>query len=311
MTSGGGDESTSSTRLAPPEIPFWLERVRRIVSAVHRRVHVARTLHAAPFPVIGVLIARPPWPTLGETVLILISVLFGRALAVSLLRYFGAPEDVINPRTRREQKKLDSTPRAIWLAFAIHAALVFVFVAWMQNELTGKLSIGVVGLLLLYATVRARTGVAHFLLGLGLGVSPIGAFLALRGTIDADVLAPTAIGIGTMLWAAGFDMLFSLQPRLRQLGDPGAFERPMAFAAPTVAAVSRVCHALAIAAFVAALPLGSLKPGFLIGPALATTCLVIAHLHTRTDDARGLAGDFYRWNLLVGPSLLVGAVLAR
>ncbi len=303
--------TAAAARDAEPtvETPPLAMRLRRLVGGVHRRVHVGRTVHAIPFAVIGLLLARPHWPSGGEATLVILSVLFGRALAVAALRYFGAPDDVINPQVRHGGRTRDPLPRAIWMAFAIHAAMVFVFLAWMLNPLTGKLSIGAVGVLVLYATVRARTGAAHFLLGLGLGISPIGAFLALRGTIDADTLAPAAIGIGTMLWAAGFDMVFSLQPRLRDVGRPGAFERRMAFTPSTVAGVSRSCQAIAIGCFFAAWPLGHLKASYLIGPTLAATCLLISHLRVRSEAFDDVAGDFYGWNLLVGPSLLAGTIL--
>ncbi len=297
--------------LAPPPVATpktLLQRLRDLVVGVHQRVHVVRTVHALPFAAVGSLAARQSGPSLREVVLVVLAVIFGRGLLVSMNRWFGAPEDVANPEVDLGVPR-EATPRAVWMAFALHAAAVLIFVAWMLNPLAGELSVVAVVLLVLAAAVRARTGISHALLGLGLALAPLGAWVALRGTLDLDALGIGVFAAGVILWATGFDMIFSLQPRLRRLGAPGSFIKPPAIPVMSVRKVARVLHIVAAGVFVVAGPIQGFGPLWYLGIAGTIGILVLAHRAQRAPDGADAGRAFLAWNLLVGPGLLAAAVL--
>jgi 4-hydroxybenzoate polyprenyltransferase len=280
----------------------WTELVRRL----HRRIHVGRSWHAAPFAGVGALAAARGAPTWGELALIALCLVFGRGYLVALLRALRAPEDVANPPTAED---VSSVPRAIWWAFAFHAALVLGFCAWLLNPVTFALSLALLVVLTCAAALRRRTAVAHALLGAGLAAAPVGAAVALTGAVDARLVGPALFGAGALAWAIGLDVLWSLQPRLREAGRRGAFPLPMALPVPTARTLARVAQWSAFAFFVAARGPLDFRPPYFAGVGAAALCLFVAHRRQRASDASDVDATFRALNLAVGPCLFVGALL--
>jgi 4-hydroxybenzoate polyprenyltransferase len=199
--------------------PFELDRPPlaswRLLVAVHRRVHVLRTLHVLPYIGVGAALAERAWPEWWQILCFVGCAVFGRGYLVAMQRVFAAPSDVANPDAEGGLPLL-RVPRPVWVAFALHAVLGLVICAYVLGPLVGHLSWLLAGLVLVYARVRHRTGLSHLLLGLGLGAGPLGAWIALRGSLGEGSLCVVLVAAGVVAWATGFDMLFSLDPELRR-----------------------------------------------------------------------------------------------
>ena len=59
-----------------------------------------------------------------------------------------------------------------------------------------------------YSYTKRFTALCHLILGVGLALSPIGAYLAVTGTFD---LLPLLFSAVVLFWVSGFDIIYSLQ----------------------------------------------------------------------------------------------------
>jgi 4-hydroxybenzoate polyprenyltransferase len=200
-------------------------------------------------------------------------------------------------------------PRAIWWAFALHAALGLGFSAWLLNPTAGYLSLVPTVAILAAAALRKRTAFAHVLLGAGLAAAPPGAYYALTGACDVGFYGATMFGCGVLAWAAGLDVLWSLQPRFRTPGAPAAFPYPMSVGRLEARSLARLVQLAALAFFASARATLGFDRFYFVGVGAAAACLVVAHRRQRAPDASDVGPEFLRWNLAVGPCLFVGALL--
>lgn len=173
-------------------------------------IKFSHTIFALPFAIVGFLLATLElgswsWRTLGLVVLCMI---FARSAAMAFNRYLDRHIDADNPRTAvREIPAGILSPRSVLIFVAINCAL-FVLCAWLLNPLTFALSPLALLVILGYSYTKRFTALCHFVLGLGLSLAPIGAYLATGA--GWDVLPLLYSGV-VLLWVAGFDIIYALQ----------------------------------------------------------------------------------------------------
>ncbi|GIV24213.1 MAG: hypothetical protein KatS3mg025_1872 [Bacteroidia bacterium] len=123
-------------------------------------------------------------------------------------RYADRHIDAQNPRTadREIPRGIVSPQEALWLTFI--ASGVFMLAAWLLNPLCGILAPVALGVLLGYSYTKRFTALSHYVLGLALGLAPVGSYLAVTGYFSWSTVL---IGIAVLLWVGGFDILYALQ----------------------------------------------------------------------------------------------------
>ncbi|MCA9322966.1 MAG: UbiA family prenyltransferase [Planctomycetes bacterium] len=287
-------------------IRFDLRSLFDHVSELHRRMHVVRTLHTLPFAAIGALWSGAGYPGGFKIFLLGLVVLFGRGLSTSLLRLFKAPADVSNPESPAEALTEDRVPAAVWAAFAVHAASFLVLCSYGLNATSGHLSWLVCLGLTVHAAIRRHTGLTHFLVGLGLGAVPLGAWVALRGSLGPDALPAFVLGGGILFWAAGLDMIYSLLAPVAEARR--SFRRPAWLTPGRVMALAQGCQITAILLF--GLALGSaLDPrAAALGTGLVAGALIVSRLTLGPSDSPRITRRFFALQLLVGPLLLIASL---
>jgi 4-hydroxybenzoate polyprenyltransferase len=173
-------------------------------------VKFSHTIFALPFALVGFslgVLSKGPleWRTLG---LVLMCMVFARSAAMAFNRYLDRGIDRQNPRTAvREIPAGVIAPRAA-LAFALGNSLLFMLCAWFINPLCFILSPVALLIILGYSYTKRFTFLCHFILGLGLSLAPLGAFLAVTGRFD---ILPVLYGLVVLLWVSGFDIIYALQ----------------------------------------------------------------------------------------------------
>ena len=174
-------------------------------------VKFSHTIFAMPFALIGFFLAirmndiEFNWVIL---LLIILCMVFARNAAMAFNRYADKEIDNLNPRTAiREIPSGLIKPRSA-LLFTILNALLFIATTWFINPLTFKLSPVALLVILGYSLTKKFTSLCHFILGLGLSLAPIGAYISVTGKFN---IIPIMFSCVVFFWVSGFDIIYALQ----------------------------------------------------------------------------------------------------
>lgn len=246
------------------------------VAALARMVKLSHSLFALPFAAAAVVLvsrdaALEPWRLL----LVAVAVVAARTAAMAMNRVADRWYDARNPRTaRRELVTGEVSIRAAWALLGGSAA-VFVVAAALISELTGWLSLPVLGILLGYSYAKRFTWTCHLWLGLAQALAPIGVAIALTGTAPA---ASVVLGVGVGAWIAGFDVFYALQDAEFDRGA-GLRSIPARFGVAGSIIWARGLHLLAIAGVVGAGVMAGRGVAWLVGTVVLAGVLVAEHLY--------------------------------
>ena len=178
------------------------------IQAFFRDIKLEHSLFALPFAYLGLFLAEGGWPRA--------SIFFGVTLAMVSFRTFGMAWnrlvdrkiDSKNPRTvSRALPKGELTPQFVW-AGAFFSLAIFLASAGFLGRLCLALSLVLIVLAVIYPYLKRFTWLSHAVLGIILGISPYGAWLAARPEFS---WIPGFLLTGVTSWVAGFDILYSLQ----------------------------------------------------------------------------------------------------
>ena len=148
-----------------------------------------------------------------------------------------------NPRTAN--RALPSRGLSIGFAwvFTVVSSAVLVFAAWQLNRLALKLSPLALAILFFYSYTKRFTAWSHFVLGFCLGISPVAAWIAIRGSLDARMLILCA---AVTLWVGGFDVLYACQD-VEFDKSAGLYSIPEKFGIARALGMARAMHVLMVA----------------------------------------------------------------
>jgi 4-hydroxybenzoate polyprenyltransferase len=174
-------------------------------------VKFSHTLFAMPFAFIGYFLAIKygggefSWKLLGLVVLCMI---FARNTAMAFNRYADRHIDSMNPRTALREIPAGIIKAESAMIFTLLNALLFIIATWFINRLTFYLSPVALFVITGYSMTKRFTALCHFILGLGLSLAPIGAYLAVTGKFD---WLPLIFSFIVLFWVSGFDIIYALQ----------------------------------------------------------------------------------------------------
>jgi 4-hydroxybenzoate polyprenyltransferase len=173
-------------------------------------IKFSHTVFALPFALIGFFLANSQFGfDLGNLVLVLMCMVFARSAAMAFNRYIDRDIDLKNPRTAqvREIPKGVISPKAA-LLFVISTSLGFILTTYFINTLCFYLSPIALIVVLGYSYTKRFTSLCHLVLGLGLALAPLGAYLAVSGEF---ALSPILFSVAVLFWVSGFDIIYALQ----------------------------------------------------------------------------------------------------
>jgi 4-hydroxybenzoate polyprenyltransferase len=173
-------------------------------------IKFSHTVFALPFALIGFFLANSQFGfDWGILVLVLMCMVFARSAAMAFNRYIDRDIDLKNPRTAqvREIPKGVISPKAA-LLFVISTSLGFILTTYFINTLCFYLSPIALIVVLGYSYTKRFTSLCHLVLGLGLALAPLGAYLAVSGEF---ALSPILFSVAVLFWVSGFDIIYALQ----------------------------------------------------------------------------------------------------
>ena len=184
---------------------------QRIISRYASLVRFSHTVFALPFALVGYVYALASTDAPFSVMLlvkVLLAMVFARNTAMGFNRYADRKIDALNPRTRgREIPAGAISPRAA-LIFVIANTVLFMATALWINMLAFVLSPVALVVLLGYILTKRFTAWCHVVLGLALGIAPMGAYIAVTGHF---AWFPALLSLLVMTWCGGFDMIYALQ----------------------------------------------------------------------------------------------------
>jgi len=166
------------------------------------------SIFALPFALVGAMLAVRGWPTWHEVFWLIVAMVGARSAAMTFNRIADLRFDALNPRTRMRALPTGQISLRFALGFTLLSCALLVLAARELNPLAFKLSPLALAVLLVYSYTKRFTVLSHIVLGACLGMSPIAAWIALRGNVSLSVLL---LGAAVTLWTAGFDIIYACQ----------------------------------------------------------------------------------------------------
>jgi len=259
------------------------------------------TLFALPFALAGMVLGSGGLPEARTALWVVVAMVGARSAAMAFNRIVDREIDARNPRTAgRALPTGRLSPGFAW-AFTVIAAATFVGAAAMLNPICLALSPVALTIILGYSLTKRFTAGSHFVLGIALGIAPLGGWLAAQGRFAVPPLLLTA---AVLAWTAGFDILYACQDidfdRRERL-----FSIPARWGAARALRLAAGLHLVAVALLAALAPIGGLGWIYLGGIAAIAALLLYEHSLVSPDDLSRLDLAFFRVNAWVSVIVLV------
>lgn len=174
-------------------------------------VKFSHTIFAMPFALIGYFFAyyklplNPDWWLFFKVILCMV---FTRNAAMSFNRLVDRHFDKLNPRTSKREIPIGVISPKAALTFTVANSVFFILTTYFINSLVFYLSPIALSVVLIYSYTKRFTMFSHLVLGLGLSLAPIGAYLSVTGQFS---LVPILYSVVVLFWVAGFDIIYALQ----------------------------------------------------------------------------------------------------
>jgi len=245
-------------------------------------IKVEHTVFALPFALTAALLAAKGFPSLRQLLWISVALFGARTAAMSLNRLIDADIDAKNPRTANRH-----IPRGVvgkWeaLLLAVAGFAIMVFAAYKLNPLALKLSPVAIGVLTLYSFTKRFTSLCHIVLGIAIALAPLGAWIAVKGTVDATALVLSA-SVG--LWVAGFDVIYAIQD-VEFDRKEGLYSIPARLGVEKALLLSRLFHVLTLAGLIYVGVKEGMGPLYYIGLAISAALMVKEHIIVARDRSK-------------------------
>jgi 4-hydroxybenzoate polyprenyltransferase len=172
-------------------------------------VKIEHTLFSLPLIYGGVLLgSKGKGVSWGIIILVLTAATGARTVAFALNRIIDRRIDALNPRTA--MRDLPSGRMTMWEAsWVMLSGMALYFVsAYCISEWCFTLSPLPLAVFVIYPTMKRYTPLAHFGVGLGLAMGPLGGWFAVSPSAD-NLLAPALLSLFTLFWVAGFDIIYA------------------------------------------------------------------------------------------------------
>jgi 4-hydroxybenzoate polyprenyltransferase len=174
-------------------------------------VKFSHTVFAMPFALTGYALAvsEPEYSfSLKLLLLIVLCMVFARNAAMGFNRLADRKFDALNPRTKNREIPSGLIGSKAAALFVILNTALFIITTSFINRLTLYLSPVALLIILGYSLTKRFTFLCHFILGLGLSLAPIGAYISITGRFS---IVPLIYSFIVLTWVSGFDIIYALQ----------------------------------------------------------------------------------------------------
>lgn len=205
-------------------------------------IKFSHTVFALPFAMVGYFLGISKMKTsvldLKILILVVLCMVFARSAAMAFNRYIDREIDLKNPRSsQREIPAGIINPNAA-LLFVIFNSVLFVLTTFFINKLCFLLSPVALIIILGYSLTKRFTFLCHLVLGLGLSLAPVGAYMAV--TSEFGIIS-ILFGLTVLFWVSGFDIIYALQDEFFDKSN-NLFSIPSYFGSQNALKIAQLFH---------------------------------------------------------------------
>lgn len=272
-------------------------------------VKFSHTVFALPFAMIGFTLAVVyeqqtfHW---GLLVKVLLCMVFARNAAMAFNRWLDRRFDALNPRTAGREIPAGIIPPQHALLFTIINSGLFVLTTWFINRPCFYLSFIALFVILFYSYTKRFTALCHLVLGLGLALAPLGAYLAVTGYFS---MLPVLFSAAVFTWVAGFDIIYALQDEDFDK-DLQLHSIPAALGVRHALFVSAALHTGTVIFIAAAGIFGQFAWIYWAGTSIFTALLVYQHMIVKPGDLSRVNMAFANTNGVASITFAVLTILS-
>jgi 4-hydroxybenzoate polyprenyltransferase len=232
-------------------------------------VKFSHTIFAMPFALIGFVLGLR-YHFIHQTtvdqvwlkfILVLVCMVTARSTAMAFNRYLDRHFDKLNPRTAIREIPAGIIKAEKALVFIGINMAIFITATYFINSICFYLSPVALFVILFYSYTKRFTYLCHLVLGIGLSLAPIGAYLAVTGSFD---LLPLLFSFAVIFWVSGFDIIYALQD-IDFDQSQSLYSIPSQWGLKQSLSISRVLHVLSASLVIAAYFVGGFHYLYLLG----------------------------------------------
>lgn len=274
-------------------------------------VKFSHTIFAMPFALIGFFLGVfqytssipgwhskifPPlfdWNNLSlKFLLVILCMIFARSAAMAFNRWLDKNFDAKNPRTAVREIPAGIIKANSALLFVTANCILFIVCCFFINAICFYLSPVALFVILFYSYTKRFTALCHLVLGIGLSLAPIGAYLAVTGRF---AVLPILFSFTVLFWVSGFDIIYALQDEEFDKNNR-LHSIPAALGKVRALRISEFLHTLSAACVIFAGIYGHFGAWYWIGVALFMGLLVYQHLLVKPTDLSKVNMAFFTTN---------------
>lgn len=269
-------------------------------------IKFSHSIFALPFAFTGAILAAQGLPTASQILWITIAMVGARSGAMGLNRLIDKNIDALNPRTANRELPKGVLKSGHVIAFVIGSFAALFVAAWQLNPFCVKLYPVAVAVLFAYSYTKRFTWLSHLVLGVALSLAPLGAWVAIRGTLD---WAPAPLLLAVACWVAGFDILYALQD-LEFDKKSGLFSIPAIFGVEKSIWIARLLHLATVGLLASLFFIFPLGLPYLIGVFLAAVLLLYEHTLVKANDLSRINVAFFNMNGYISITVFLFTLLS-
>ncbi len=232
-------------------------------------IKFSHTIFAMPFALIGFVLGlrdhfihQTTVDQVGlKFVLILVCMITARSTAMAFNRYLDRHFDKLNPRTAIREIPAGIIKAEKALIFIGINMAIFITATFFINSICFYLSPVALFVILFYSYTKRFTYLCHLVLGIGLSLAPIGAYLAVTGSFD---ILPLLFSFAVIFWVSGFDIIYALQD-IDFDQSQSLYSIPSQWGLKQSLSISRVLHVLSASLVIIAYFIGGFHFLYLFG----------------------------------------------
>lgn len=243
----------------------------------------AHSIFALPFALIGFFLGITTtdspfnWILLVQVILCMV---FARNAAMAFNRYLDRNIDAKNPRTKMRDIPAGKVSANEALIFVIANCILFIVTTAFINSLCFYLSPIALFIVLFYSFTKRFTALCHMVLGLGLSLAPIGAYIAVTGRFN---IVPILYSFAVLFWVSGFDIIYALQDEDFDKNEK-LHSIPAAMGIKNALKLSVILHFCSALCVILPLFFTSFSYFYYIGVAFFCFMLIYQHLLVKPND---------------------------